>query len=67
MAKVHFNLDSKKYIIEFLPDYQVKIIQTGNEARDITVQYLKNTKVTDFMKYVKSLDFSSCKIKHCMH
>ena len=67
MTKVHFNLDSKKYIMEFLPDYQVKIIRTGNEARDITVQYLKNTKVTDFMKYVKSLDFSSCKIKHCMH
>ena len=61
MAKVHFNLDSKKYIMEFLPDNQVKIIQTGNENRAITVQYLKNTKVTDFMKYIKSLDFSKLK------
>ena len=58
MAKVHFNLDSKKYIMEFLPDYQVKIIQTGNEDRAITVQYLKNTKVTDFMRCIKSWDFS---------
>ena len=58
MAKLHFSLDSTKYIMEFLPDYQVKIIQTGNENRAITVQYLKNTKVTDFMKYIKSLDFS---------
>ena len=58
MAKVHLNLDHKKYIMEFLPDNQVKIIQTGNENRAITVQYLKNTKVTDFMKYIKSLDFA---------
>ena len=63
MAKLHFNLDSKKYIMEFLPDNQVKIIQTGNEGRVITVQYLKNTKVTDFMKYIKSLDFSKLKDK----
>ena len=63
MAKVHFNLDSKKYIMEFLPDYQVKIIQTGNEDRAITVQYLKNTTVTDFMKYIKSLDFSKLRDK----
>ena len=63
MAKVHLSLDSKKYIMEFLPDYQVKIIQTGNEGRVITVQYLKNTKVTDFMKYIKSLDFSKLKDK----
>lgn len=61
MAKVHFNLDSKKYIMEFLPDNQVKIIQTGNEYRVITVQYLSDTKVTDFMKYIKSLDFSKLK------
>ena len=61
MAKVHLSLDSKKYIMEFLPDYQVKIIQTGNEARVITVQYLKNTKVTDFMKCIKSWDFSKLK------
>ena len=67
MAKVHFNLDSKKYIMKFLPDNQVKIIQTGNENRAIIIQYLKNTKVTDFMKYIKSLDFSSCEIKHYIH
>ena len=58
MAKLHFNLDRKKYIMEFLPEYRVKIIQTGNEDRVITVQYLKNTKVTDFMKCIKSWDFS---------
>ena len=63
MAKVHFNLDNKKYMLEFLPDYQVKIIQTGNEDRVIIVQYLKNTKVTDFMKCIKSLDFSKLKDK----
>ena len=63
MAKLHFSLDSKKYMLEFLPDNQVKIIQTGNENRAITVQYLKNTKVTDFMKYIKSLDFSKLKDK----
>ena len=63
MAKVHFNLDSKKYIMEFLPDYQVKIIQTGNEGRVITVQYFSDTKVTDFMEYIKSLDFSKLKNK----
>ena len=61
MAKVHFNLDSKKYIMEFLPDNQVKIIQTGNEDRVITVQYFSDTKVTDFMEYIKSLDFSKLK------
>ena len=63
MAKVHFNLDSKKYIMEFLPDNQVKIIQTENEDRVITVQYLSETKVTDFMEYIKSLDFSKLKGK----
>ena len=61
MAKVHFNLDSKKYIMEFLPDNQVKIIQTGNEGRVITVQYFSDTKVTDLMKCIKSLDFSKLK------
>ena len=63
MAKLHFNLDSKKYIMEFLPDNQVKIIQTGNEDRVITVQYFSGTKVTDFMEYIKSLDFSKLKDK----
>ena len=63
MAKLHFNLDSKKYIMEFLPDNQVKIIQTGNEDRVITVQYFSGTKVTDFMRYIKSLDFSKLKDK----
>ena len=61
MAKLHFNLDSKNYIMEFLPDNQVKIIQTGNEDRIITVQYLKNTKVTDFMQCIKAWDFSKLK------
>ena len=63
MAKVHFNLDNKKYMLEFLPDYQVKIIQTGNEDRVIIVQYFSDTKVTDFMRYIKSLDFSKLKDK----
>ena len=63
MAKVHFNLDSKKYIMEFLPDNQVKIIQTGNEDRVITVQYFSDTKVTDFMECIKSWDFSNLKDK----
>ena len=59
--EAHFNLESKKYIMEFLPDNQVKIIQTGNENKVITVQYLSDTKVTDFMKYIKSWDFSKLK------
>ena len=63
MAKLHFNLDSKKYIMEFLPDNQVKIIQTGNEDKVIVVQYFSDTKVTDFMEYIKSLDFSKLKDK----
>ena len=63
MAKLHFNLDNKKYIMEFLPDNQVKIIQTGNEDKVIVVQYFSDTKVTDFMKYIKSLDFSKLKGK----
>lgn len=61
MAKLHFNLDSKKYIMEFLPDNQVKIIQTGNEDRVIIVHYFSDTKVVDFMQYIKSLDFSKLK------
>ena len=63
MAKVHFNLDSKKYIMEFLPDNQVKIIQTGNEDKVITVQYFSDTKVIDFMKCIKSWDCSKLKDK----
>ena len=61
MAKLHFSLDSKKYIMEFLPDYRVKIIQTGNENKFIVVQYFSDTKVVDFMQYIKSLDFSKLK------
>lgn len=63
MAKLHFNLDfdNKKYIMKFLPDNRVKIIQSGNENRVITVQYFADTKVTDFMQYVKSWDFSKLK------
>ena len=63
MAKVNFNLDHKKYIMEFLPDNQVKIIQTGNEDRVITVQYFSDTKVTYFMKCIKFWDFSKLKDK----
>ena len=63
MAKLHFNLDNKKYMLEFLPDNQVKIIQSDSGNKVIIVQYLKNTKVTDFMKYIKSLDFSKLKDK----
>ena len=61
MAKVHFNLDNKKYIMEFLPDDRVKITQTGDENKFIVVQYFSDTKVTDFMQYIKSLDFSKLK------
>lgn len=59
--KLHFNLDSQKYIMKFLQDNRVKIIHTGNENRVITVQYFADTKVTDFMQYIKSLDFSKLK------
>ena len=60
MAKLHFNLalDNKKYIMEFLPSNRVKITQTGNENKVITIQYFSDTKVIDFMQYIKSLDFS---------
>ena len=61
MAKLHFNLGNNKYIMEFLPDNRVKIIQLGNENRVITVQYFSDTKVVDFMQYIKSLDFSKLK------
>ena len=63
MTKVHFNLDNKEYIMEFLPDNQVKIIQTENRNKFIVVQYFSDTKVVDFMKYIKSLDFSKLKDK----
>ena len=61
MAKLHFNLDDQKYIMEFLPDCRVKIIQTGNGNRGITVQYFADTKVVDFMQCIKSWDFSKLK------
>lgn len=63
MAKLHFNLnlDDKKYIMKFLSDNQVKIIQTENENRVITVQYFSDTKVIDFMQCIKSWDFSKLK------
>ena len=63
MANVHFNLDDQKYIMEFLPGNKVKIIQTGNENKFITIQYFSDTKVIDFMQYIKSLDFSKLKDK----
>lgn len=58
---MHFNLDSQKYIMKFLPDNQVKIAHTGNENKVITIQYFADTKVMDFMQYIKSLDFSKLK------
>ena len=58
---VHFNLDDQKYIMDFLPGNRVKIAQTENKNKVITVQYFADTKVTDFMQYVKSLDFSKLK------
>ncbi len=61
MAKIHFNLDNKKYIMEFLLDHRVKIIQTGDENKFIVVQYFSDTKVTDFMQCIKSWDFSKLK------
>lgn len=63
MTKLHFNLDldNQKYTMEFLPDDQVKIIQTGNENRVITFHYLSDTKVVDFMQCIKSWDFSKLK------
>ena len=65
--ELHCNIDNQKYIMEFLPDRQVKIIQPENKNKFIIVQYFTDTKVTDFMKYIKSLDFSNCKIKHYIH
>ena len=47
--------------MKFLPDNQVKIMHTENKNKVITVQYFADTKVTDFMQYVKSLDFSKLK------
>ena len=63
MAKLHFNLDNKKYMLEFLPDSQVKIIQPENKNKVIIVHYFSDTKVTDFMECIKSLDFSKLKDK----
>lgn len=65
MAKVHFNLGDQKCIMEFLPGNQVKIIQSDNRNKFITVHYSAETKVIDFMRYIKSLDFSGG--KHCVH
>ena len=61
--ELHCNIDSQKYIMTFLFDNKVKITQTENKNRIITVQYSADTKVTDFMQYVKSLDFSKLKDK----
>ena len=55
MAKLHFNLDNK--IMEFLPGNQVKIKQQDN-SKVIIIHYSADTKVVDFMQYIKSLDFS---------
>lgn len=63
MTKLHCNIDNQKYIMKFLPDNQVKIIQAGNEDTVIIVQYFEDTKVIDFMQYIKTLDFSKLKDK----
>ena len=63
MTKLHFNLDlgNQKYIMNFLSDNQVKIIQPDNKNKVIIVHYFSDTKVTDFMQCVKSWDFSKLK------
>ena len=61
--KLHFNLDNQEYIMEFLPDNRVKITQTGNENKIVTVQYFSDTKIVDFMQCIKSWDFSKLKDK----
>lgn len=58
---IHFNLDNQKYIMDFLPGNQVKITQPENKNKVITVQYFADTKVTDFMKHIKSWNFSKLK------
>ena len=66
MEKLHFdlNLDDQKYTMEFLPDNQVKITQTGNESKVIIVHYFADdTKVIDFMHCIKAWDFSKLKNK----
>ena len=63
MAKLRFNLDNK--IIEFLSDNKVKVIPMDNKDKFIVVQYFSDTKVTDFMKYIDSLDFSKLSGKNC--
>ena len=65
MTKLHFDLDldNQKYTMEFLPDDQVKIIQTGNENRVIIVRYFSDTKVVDLMHCIKAWDFSKLKNK----
>lgn len=61
MMQLHIDLDNQKYIMKFLPYNKVKIMHTGNENKVITVQYFADTKVTDFMQYIKALDFSKLK------
>ena len=61
MAKLLFKLDNKKYMLEFLPGNQVKIIQPDNKNKFITVQHSSDTRVIDLMQYIKSLDFSKLK------
>jgi hypothetical protein len=60
-------MNEEKYTLEFLPENTAKIIQLENKNKFIIVQYFSDTKVMDFIKYIKSLDFSSCKIKHYIH
>ena len=63
MTKLHFNLDlgNQKYIMNFLSDNQVKIIQPDNKNKVIIVQYFADTTVCNFMKCIKFWDFSKLK------
>ncbi len=57
MTILHFTLDDKKYTLEFLGENQAKI-QQENKNKCIVVHYFSDTKVRDFVNYIKSLDFS---------
>lgn len=61
MARLHFNLDNRKYMLEFLPDNQVKITQPDNRNKFITVRYSPCTGVIDFIQCIKSWNFSKLK------
>lgn len=67
MAILHFNLDNKKYKLEFLEGNRVKIRQLDNINKFIIIQYFTDTRFINLIRYIRSLDFLSCKIKHYIH